>query len=110
MTARPTPLGLNSESVVCRFSKCRSKNWKNIQEGAQRRKIYPRSLRSVFSVCCTAGMDPALVEAHFLSQVHPPSRKQDASGGCLHGGASFKVEKPHFAARKRRVWRIATMK
>ena len=24
-----------------------------------------------------------------------------APGGCLHGGASFKVEKPHFAARKK---------
>ena len=32
-----------------------------------------------------------------------------ASGGSLHGGASFKVEKAHFAACKR-VRRTATMK
>ena len=32
-----------------------------------------------------------------------------ASGGCLHGGASFKVGKAHFAARKR-ARRTAKMK
>ena len=26
-----------------------------------------------------------------------------ASGGCLHGGASFKLEKAHFAAHKHEV-------
>ena len=27
-------------------------------------------------------------------------KSSGASGGCLHGGASFKVERAHFAARK----------
>ena len=51
-----------------------SKNWKNIQNGGQRRKINPKSLGSRFSLCYRAGIDAALVKADFFPQVHPPSK------------------------------------
>ena len=47
-----------------------SKNWKNIQDGGQRRKINPKSLGSRFSLCYRAGIDAAI---SFL-QVHPPPK------------------------------------
>ena len=46
----------------------------------------------------------SLSKAHTsLLKVDPESCavSRGASGGCLHGGASFKVEKAHFAARKK---------
>ena len=44
-----------------------SKIGKNIQDGGQRRKINPKSLGSVFSLCCRrAGIDAALVKADFF--------------------------------------------
>ena len=44
-------------------------------EMGQRRKINPKSLWPVFSLCRHAGIDAALVRAHsFISQVHPPSK------------------------------------
>ena len=40
------------------------------------------------------------VIVNYYASLHPmPS--SGASGGCLHGGASFKVEKAHFAAQKK---------
>ena len=57
-----------SESVKCRFSKCRfsaelEKSEKNIRDGGQRRKINPKSLGPVFSLCRHAGIDAALAKA-----------------------------------------------
>ena len=43
-----------------------SKNWKKYSRWARRRKINPKSLGSVFSLCCRAGMDAALVKADFF--------------------------------------------
>ena len=43
-----------------------SKNWKNIQDGGQRRKINTKSLGSRFSLCYRAGIDAALVKADFF--------------------------------------------
>ena len=43
-----------------------SKNWKNIQNEGQRQKINPKSLGSVVSLCCRAGIDAALVKADFF--------------------------------------------
>ena len=43
-----------------------SKNWENIQDGGRRRKINPKSLGSVFSLSCRAGIDAALVKADFF--------------------------------------------
>ena len=39
---------------------------KNIQDRGQRRKINPKSLGSVFSLCCCAGVDAAVVKADFF--------------------------------------------
>ena len=39
---------------------------KNIQDGGQHRKMNPKSLGSVLSLCCRAGIDAALVKADFF--------------------------------------------
>ena len=61
------------ESVKCRFSKCRFsaelEKLENIfknQDGGQRRKIYPKGLGFVLSLCCHAGIDAALEKANFF--------------------------------------------
>ena len=61
------------ESVKCRFSKCRfivlsSKNWWKIYSrwGSIERKINPKNLGSVFSLCCRAGIDAAFAKADFF--------------------------------------------
>ena len=43
-----------------------SKNWKNIRDGGQHRKINPKGLGPAFSLCCRAGRDAALVKADFF--------------------------------------------
>ena len=53
------------------------------------------------------GVVLGLLPFFFLSQkaqkhaLKKSYRSSGASGGFLHGGASFKVEKAHFAARKK---------
>ena len=60
-----------SESVKCRFSKCRlsaelEKLENNIRDGGQCRKINPKSLGPAFSLCRRAGIDAALAKADFF--------------------------------------------
>ena len=43
-----------------------SKSWKNLHDGGQRRRINPKSLGPVFSLCRRAGTDAALVRAQLL--------------------------------------------
>ena len=43
-----------------------SKIGKNTRDGGHRRKINPKSLGQAFSLCRRAGIDAALVRAHFL--------------------------------------------
>ena len=43
-----------------------SKNWKNIRDGGQHRKINPKSLGPAFSLCRRAGIDAALAKADFF--------------------------------------------
>ena len=43
-----------------------SKNWKNLRDGGQRRKINPKSLGPAFSLCRHAGIDAALAKADFF--------------------------------------------
>ena len=50
------------------------KNWSNIQDGGHHRKINPKSLGPVFSLCCRARNTCRFSEsAIFLLQVYPPS-------------------------------------
>ena len=66
-----------SESVRCRFSKCRFsaelEELENSRDGGQRRKKYPKSLGPAFSLCRRAGMDVA--KAQFSFRRCPPPRR-----------------------------------